>query len=599
MDPGHNLAAYTGSFMDALAQAGVAHIAFSPGSRSTPLIMTAAEGHRFKLWRHIDERSAGFFALGLAKALGEPVALLCSSGTAAANFYPAIIEAYYDRVPLIVLTADRPHELRDVGAPQTIDQNRLYGPHVKWFVDMPLPEGTETVKAYVRTAAARAVAEARKAPAGPVHLNFPFREPLIPRGEPAASSGLVNVGAVAAAAYETPHDRPLQTLEGKRILSRDELAPLTDLLASYRRGLIVCGPQREPGLAEGVTRLAERLGFPILADPLSGLRYGKHDDSWIVDSYDALLRDEDFCRRHGPDVVLRFGAAPTSKALTLFLTRHNDARHIVVDGGAGWRDPLHLVDSMVYADPVATAHALAESLPADLQHAARTWGRIWLQANAAAKETIQKEIASFDELFEGRIFPELAAVLPDGATLYVGNSMPVRDMDAFLPSNQLSLRCLANRGANGIDGVVSSSLGASAAGEGPVVLVIGDLSFYHDLGGLLAAKTHDLDLVVVLVNNDGGGIFSFLPQAQVPEYFEPLFGTPHGLDFAPAVGMYGGRFARVESWEQFRRAVRQGIEQGGLHVVEVSTSREANVRMHRAVWQAVQRKLAERSAGDR
>lgn len=597
MEPAQILATYTDAFLDALAQAGVEHIVFSPGSRSTPLILTAAQRGRFKLWRHLDERSGGFFALGLAKALGEPVALLCSSGTAGANFYPAVIEAYYDRVPLIVLTADRPHELRDFGAPQTIDQNRLYGPHVKWFVDMPLPEAGEAMGAYLRTVAFRAVAEATQAPFGPVHLNFPFREPLIPDWDSSPASAPVNTDAVAGSFAAVPTKRPIHVSEGQRMLSADELSPLADLLASYRRGLIVCGPQRNPGLAEAVARLGERLGFPILADPLSGLRYGKHDRSWVIDAYDAFLRDEGFCQRNGPDVVLRFGAAPTSKALTLFLARHQQARHIVVDEGAGWRDPFHLADHMVYADPVGLAHALADALPGDLQHADRSWGRAWLQVNATSRRVVAEQAASFDELFEGRIFPELAKVLPDGATLYVGNSMPVRDLDSFLPSSDKAWRCLANRGANGIDGVVSSSLGVSAAGDGPVVLVIGDLSFYHDLGGLLAAKAYDLDLTVVLVHNDGGGIFSFLPQARVADHFEPLFGTAHGLDFAPAVAMYGGRFTKISNWEEFGQALRRGIEQGGLHVVEVPTSRESNVQMHRSVWQAVEKALVEGGDG--
>ncbi len=597
MEPDEVLTAYTGAFLDALASAGVGHIAFSPGSRSTPLILTAARRGSFRLWRHLDERSAGFFALGLAKALDEPVALLCSSGTAAANFYPAVIEAYYDRVPLVVLTADRPHELRDVGAPQAIDQVHLYGSHVKWFVDMPLPEGTDAAQAHARTVAFRAVAEAKKAPAGPVHLNFPFREPLLPAEHAPAPRDLVNVGAVAGPLRPAAGERTVSLLEGTRVLTEDELAPLADLLASYRRGLIICGPQRDPGLAGGVVRLARSLGFPVLADPLSGVRYGKHDRTWVIDAYDALLRDETFAAGHEPDVVVRFGAAPTSKALNLFLARCHRARHVVIDEGGGWRDPLHVAGYMVYADPVQTAHALCDAMPGDLRHADRSWGRAWIEANDIAKEAVQQEIASFDELFEGRIFPELAHVLPDGATLYVGNSMPVRDLDSFLPSSGATWRCLANRGANGIDGVVSSSLGVSASGAGPVVLVIGDLSFYHDLGGLLAAKTYGLDLTVVLVHNDGGGIFSFLPQAGVPEHFEDLFGTPHGLDFAPAVAMYGGSFTRVRTWDEFRRSVRRGLAEGGLHVVEVPTGREANVRMHRAVWQAVKRALAEGGAG--
>lgn len=581
MEHAQALGAYVSAFMDELWQSGVRHLVFAPGSRSAPLALAAAEQKGLHLWRHIDERSAGFFALGLAKALGAPVALVCSSGTAAANFYPAVIEAYYDRVPLIVLTADRPHELRDSGAPQTIDQLRLYGPHVKWFADMALPEGGEAALRYVRQAAARAAAVAAAAPAGPVHLNFPFREPLIPQLPAGVPGGAASGGPHTAAA------------RGRPVLPEDELAALADELASWRRGLIVCGPQRDPELAPAVIRLAERLGYPVLADPLSGVRYGAHGKACVIDAYDAFLRDRRFSAQYAPDVVLRFGAAPTSKALNQYLERHAGARQTLVDGGGGWRDPAHVVRRVVHADPAWLCEALAERLPGDLEHAGCSWLAAWQAINRGAKEAALAQVARFDALFEGRIFTELRELLPEGSVLYAGNSMPVRDMDAFLYARDAALVCHANRGANGIDGVVSSALGAAAARLGPTVLVIGDLSFYHDLNGLLAAKLHGLDLTVILVHNDGGGIFSFLPQADLPRHFEALFGTPHGLDFAPVVAMYGGTFRRAEDWPAFRKAVRTGLEQGGLHVIEVRTERNTNRTMHQAVWQAVAARVGE------
>lgn len=595
MDMAQVLRAFVGAFIDELVKAGVRHVVFSPGSRSTPLILMAAEHDKLKCWRHIDERSAGFFALGLAKALDEPVALLCSSGTAAANFYPAVVEAYYDRVPLVVLTADRPHELRDMGAPQTIDQHRLYGAHAKWFVDLPLPEESPAALRYVRTIASRAVALTRSVPSGPVHLNFPFREPLIPALKAEATDPLVNARA-GTDETETAGAAPVRrVVHGATALSDGDLTELLDILTGHRRGLIVCGPQRDARLASEVAALAQGLGFPILADPLSGVRYGSHDRTWVIDAYDALLRDDGFAGGYVPDIVLRFGAMPTSKALALYLQRHHLAQHIVVDEGAGWRDPGHLATRMVYADPVAMCQALTRRLPKDLQYADRSWGRSWCHANSVAHQAIAERVGSFDALFEGRIFSELADLLPPDATLYVGNSMPVRDLDSFLRASPVPLRCLANRGANGIDGVVSSSLGVSAAAQGPVVLVIGDLSFYHDLGGLLAATLHQLDLTVVLVNNDGGGIFSFLPQSSLTKHFEPLFGTPHGLHFAPAVKMYGGTFDRIRDWDEFKVSVRKGLELGGLHVVEVPTSRVSNTGMHQEVWQAVRDTLAHQS----
>jgi 2-succinyl-5-enolpyruvyl-6-hydroxy-3-cyclohexene-1-carboxylate synthase len=304
----------------------------------------------------------------------------------------------------------------------------------------------------------------------------------------------------------------------------------------------------------------------------------------VVDAYDALLRDAFAARALAPEVVLRLGAIPTSKPLQQFVLGAHAARHLVVDPG-GWREPTSTATDLLQVDPRLLCEALLQAVPARPRG---EWSVRWLRLNAATRRAIDAHLAAADELFEGAIFRRLSEVLPDGAVLYAGNSMPVRDLDTFLPQSARMLRCLSNRGANGIDGVVSSALGASAAGHGPVALVIGDISFYHDLNGLLAARTYGLDLLVVLVNNDGGGIFSFLPQAQaVPDQFELLFGTPHGLSFQPIVEAYGGRFVRVHDWADFRRAVSDGLVAGGLQVVEVPTDRQRNVAQHRAVWRAV------------
>jgi 2-succinyl-5-enolpyruvyl-6-hydroxy-3-cyclohexene-1-carboxylate synthase len=312
----------------------------------------------------------------------------------------------------------------------------------------------------------------------------------------------------------------------------------------------------------------------------------------VLDAYDAFLRDGNTVEQLEPQVVLRFGAMPTSKPVLHYLQRYSGARQIVVDPG-GWREPTGLASDVVHVDPRLLCQALTER--STHPDAGSIWTRSWLEVNAVARVAIERQLNGQDELFEGKIFSEsaLSAVLPEGTLLYAGNSMPVRDLDTFLPAAAESLRCLSNRGANGIDGVVSSALGASAAGVGPVVLVIGDVSFYHDLNGLLAARKHGLDLVVVLVNNDGGGIFSFLPQADLPnDDFETLFGTPHGLDFRPFVEGYGGRFVRVVDWPSFQNAVRDGLARGGLNTIEVPTDRARNVVLHRDVWRAVADALA-------
>jgi len=593
--------AYVGAFTDELVRAGVAHLCLCPGSRSTPLALSAARHPGLRTWPLIDERSAAFFGLGLAKALRAPVALLSTSGTAAANFLPAVVEARYGRVPLIVLTADRPHELRDRGANQTIDQIKLYGSHVKWFVEAALPEATEAMLRYVRSLAAQVVATAQDNAPGPVHVNLPLREPLVP----SRSSGAGPRG----------DDHALGTHSGRAAsvpytaVSRFPRAPDPGLVQTFARdlvrasrGLIVCGPQDDPELAAAVAALAATLGFPVLADPLSQVRCGPHDRSHVIDTYDALLRVDTLAEALAPDVILRVGGLPASRPLLRYLERHDRARHVVVDGGGGWNDPVRHATDMIWADPRLLCQGLVTAIgrPADSTHRVGADGRpewpgLWQRLAARARAAVRERLDAVTEPFEGKVFAELPALLPDGATLVVGNSMPVRDLDAFLPGGAGVIRFLGNRGASGIDGLVSTSLGAAAAGAGPVVAVLGDLAFYHDQTGLLAAKLHALRATIVLLNNDGGGIFSFMPQADLPEHFETLFGTPHGLDFSLAARMYGAVLARPETWDAFRADVRRGLAGRGLTIVEVRTDRARNVVLHREAWSAVEAALRQES----
>jgi 2-succinyl-5-enolpyruvyl-6-hydroxy-3-cyclohexene-1-carboxylate synthase len=599
--PANPLYAYVGAFVDELARSGVRHAVLCPGSRSAPLALTLAEQPRIALWTQVDERSAAFFALGLAKGLGEPVALICTSGTAAANFMPAVIEAKLTHVPLVVLTADRPPELRDVGAPQTIDQDHLYGRHVKWFAESMLPQASDEALRYARTLACRAVAAARAVPAGPVHVNMPFCEPLVPVLQPLP----VESERDPLAWYGRPDNAPFVAVSVASPSQRLEPRALDAIAETFhkkRRGLILAGPQGHVGLPQQLLALARRLHYPILADPLAGLRGAGGEDDLALASYDAFLRDERFVSAAAPEVILRFGAMPISKPLSLYLQRFPACPQIVVAGEGDWPDPTQQASAMLHVDPYLFCRDLTEALKGLGDHEAgatpppNEWEAQWQSADRAARSAMQATMMAFDELFEGRVFTELAAMLPRRALLFVGNSMPVRDCDTFFWPENKRIFVVGNRGANGIDGVVSTALGLSAAvgRQAPVVLVIGDLSFYHDLNGLLAARLHDLDLIIVLVNNDGGGIFSFLPQADYPEHFERVFGTPTGLNFAPAVQMYGGTFVRAATWEAFRDAVSAGGSQGGLHVIEIRTDRASNVIMHRSLWHAVSEALVER-----
>ncbi len=587
---------YVSAFVDELQRVGLHNVVICPGSRSTPLALAIASQPALKAWMHIDERSAAFFALGMAKRLGKPVALLCTSGTAAANFLPAIVEARLTHVPLLILTTDRPPELRDCGAPQAIDQNRLYGTHVKWFVDVGLPEATNATLRYIRTIADRATALTQALPAGPVHLNFPFREPLTPEPRPdqpllplEQRDPLAWIGRPNNVPYIEVQDTPLASAPAPVI------ARLAQQIRTSECGLIVAGPYDKPELTEPLMRLARQTGYPILADALSQLRSGPHDRSHILTSYDAFLRLPAFLEPHKPAFILRFGAMPTAKPFLLYLKHYADCPQVVVDAHGGWDEPTQLASELIHADPVSLCEdlsiALAQSISEDRQDS--SWLQSWQRADSVTRDALQSGIRDFSVPFEGRVFTELAQLLPGNARLFVGNSMPVRDLDTFFWGGERPIRIAGNRGANGIDGVVSSALGfgADVQSAAPTVLVIGDLSFFHDLNGLLAARLHQLNLVIVLINNDGGGIFSFLPQAAHPEHFEQLFGTPTGIDFSPAISMYGGHYQRAENWESFRSALQQGMASGGLHVVEIVTERASNVAMHRQLWQMVERAL--------
>ena len=568
---------YIGAFVDELAQAGLHHVCFAPGSRSTPLAVMLAEHPDITLWTHLDERSASFFALGMARASREPVGLLCSSGTATANFYPAVIEARYGRAPLIVMTADRPPELQDVGAPQTIDQNRLYGEHAKWFANVALPESGADMDRYVRAIAGRAVSTAMSEPAGGVHLNFPFREPLMP-ARPV--DGVPNPARSSS--------RLFSARQGKREPDPAMIGDLARRLEDHRRGLIVSGPQNDPALGAAAVELGTALGFPILADPLSLVRTGPHHDELIIDSYDAFLKDQSVCQMLEPDVIIRFGAIPTAKPFLLYSQRYPNAWSILVDGGDGWNDPTLQSNDVIHADPVRFCERLTAATKAHDYRPHSGWAIDWITIDQRTRETLTAALDQYDEMFEGRVFQELSHLLPAGSTLYAGNSMPVRDMDTFFPGSDQAIRFLSNRGANGIDGVVSSALGASTVSDGPTVLVIGDLSFYHDMNGLLAAKLHELNATIVLINNDGGGIFSFLPQAAHPEHFESLFGTPHGLTFEKAAELYGLRHTRVESWGAFTDAMQASLNETGVQIIETpAPDRATNVALHRRLWSAV------------
>lgn len=561
---------YLSAFISGLVQSGVRDVVISPGSRSTPLALLIAENRDLKVYIDIDERSAGFFALGMAKAAQKPVALLCTSGTAAANYFPAIVEANLSRVPLIVLTADRPHELRDVGAPQAIDQVHLYGNHVRWFCDLALPEMNQELYAF--STALRAVKEATGYLPGPVHLNFPLREPLIPILEPYPF---------------TKEIKELEITKGNLTLPDNTITEIAEQIQKFPKGLIVAGEIYDSQFAEAIRKFAAITGYPIFADPLSQLRSNCQKDQHIIDSYDAILKNNQIVNLMKPDLIIRFGSMPVSKPLSLFLKKWNHTPHLVIDGGAGWRDPQHLGTKIVQCNEAVFCQEIGSRLSGKRES---QWLTTWKDLDNLAKKTIATYFNSIDTLDEGKLIHELAKILPENSTIFAGNSMPIRDIDTFFHQTNKNIQILANRGANGIDGVVSTAIGA-AVHKYPLFLVIGDLSMFHDLNGLLAAKLNQVNINIILINNDGGGIFSFLPQNKLNKHYELLFGTPIGIDFSHAVQMYGGNYTKIENWKMFSSAIKSAEQQKGINVFEVRTNRQMNHISHQTMWDLIGKEI--------
>ena len=552
-----------------LAQSGVAHVAISPGSRSTPLTIAADRTPGLEVSIHMDERSAGFYALGLARSSRRPVALVCTSGSAAANYLPAVVEAFHSGVPLIVLTADRPPELQGRGAPQTINQEDIFGTHVRWSTQAPV-FGTEPVEESVRLAAV-AVEQSLAPVPGPVHVNCPFREPLEPpTGAPPPASLQPPPGA------STPPDPA-------------DVATLTGLL-SREKGLIVAGPMDldAAGVA-AVARLSTDSGWPVIADPASGLRRGPHiADAPVLASGEHLLA-AGFGDRHQPGVIVQLGGLPTSRAYRIWLQRCGADRVVAVDNTGRFPDPSFAVTDRVAADPAELAGALLAGFD---ERGPTEWTKRWVNAEASASRTMADlvSIAPFDE---PGVVDSLCRALPAGANLVVANSMPIRDLDAFMPVDQRPLAVFANRGANGIDGLISTAVGIAAGSDAPTVLFTGDLALLHDLTGFVAAERLGVDLTVVVVDNDGGGIFSFLPIADEADVdHHRLFHTPHGLDLGLAANLAGATLDRIFDREGLDLALATSIGHRGIHLLHVRTDAATNVEIHRRAAIAVAETLA-------
>jgi 2-succinyl-5-enolpyruvyl-6-hydroxy-3-cyclohexene-1-carboxylate synthase len=576
------------ALVDELARCGMRRAVTSPGSRNAPISLTLAADERIDAVSVVDERAAGFMALGMAKASGLPVAVTCTSGTAAANLLPAVVEAHEAHVPLIVLTADRPPELRDVGAGQAIDQLKLFGSAAKWFVEVGDGAPGRGWATHVRALACRAWWTAGGGRPGPVHLNVALREPLAPVPED---------GLDPADWRGRDDGRPwVELREHSSAPDADDVQELAERIAGAQRGTIVCGgvpgagaggePVGGDPLAEAVARLAHATGWPILAEPTSGLRCGEHDRSHVVAHYDVVLRDARVSDAMRPEIALRVGDMPTSKPLRGWLA---GVPQVAIDPHAAWNEPTRTAETLLHADPVKTCDALASAVELRGPERDPSWVGLW----RAADEAVAGAFAESPKGFEARAYAGIEDALPEDALVWVSSSMPIRYVESYFPSSPKPIRFLSNRGANGIDGVVASAAGAAHASGRPTFVLIGEIALLHDVGGLLAARRAGIDLTVVCVNNGGGGIFDFLPVAEHADRaaYEQHIATPTNTDLAALAALAGISHDEVMTAAELTAAIERGTR-----LIEWPADRAASLAASRSIVAAVAERLRQAGA---
>jgi 2-succinyl-5-enolpyruvyl-6-hydroxy-3-cyclohexene-1-carboxylate synthase len=565
-----------------LQRGGVRDLVLSPGSRSAPLALAVAEAPELRTWVVLDERVAGFFALGLALESGRPSGLLVTSGSAGTHLFPALVEAWAAGVPLVALTADRPWELHGFGAAQTMPQAGLFGRFVRSAESLPVPEASSTAFRHLRAVVSRALAAAVARPGGPVHLDVPFREPLAPIPDAEIPAGL------DAEALEGRTGAPfLRTVAAASLPAAPELESVRRRLAAAERGVVVVGPRsRQDRLATAVRALAASHGYPVLAEPASNVRWAPGQPA--ISHLDLLLRSEGWALAARPDLVIRLGGGLSSRRVSEWLDG-SGAEVVLISEGTEPVDPQHRAALVLEGDAVA----ICEALTAATAPRRAAWADGFGRAAALAGSALGTALGSERRLTEPGVARAVVATLPADARLVLGSSMPIRDVDAFASAPPGPVRVLANRGLNGIDGNLSTAMGIAAASGAPTVAVVGDLAFLHDLGALVHARRAGIPLTVVVVNNDGGGIFSFLPIAGSTPRFEALFGTPHGADLSAAAALGGGRFTRVETPAELDAALADAGGQG-LRIIEARVvDRATNVEVHQALGAAVARALEE------
>lgn len=574
------------TFINELTSTGSAYACISPGSRNTPLTLAIANNKKIKSFVHIDERVSAFFALGLAKTTNTPVILVSTSGTATAELYPAIIEAYQQRVPLIVCTADRPPELLNTGANQTINQNNLYKNHIRWFFDVGLPEPIPRRIRHIKALAKRAVFESTIRSRGPVHLNFPFRKPF----EPDAFTDEVDEDVIKTAELVLPDKKNFYKENEKNIVSGKWFKEIAGYLLKYKKGLIIAGPDNyNTSFNQNCHKLAYILGYPVLADGVSQLRFGRHNKENILYSFEGFLRSDSLSGKYKPEIILQFGKTITSKALEIYLEQCTAIRFLVNEYG-DWFDPANRANASFACLPLLFCEKMIEYIHSKkINRNSGYWLKAFKNADEKSLRIKNKTISNSDFPNECRVIEELVNLIPDNSQIMISNSSPIRDFDYFAPISEKNITVYTNRGASGIDGITSTALGLAADKRVPTVLLTGDSAFYYDMNGLLAAKKYKIPLIIVLINNNGGGIFEVLPVAKLGKVFKEYFTAPHNLNFSPLVKAFDGNYTLINSWNNFRTEFKKALKSKNFSVLEIKTDARASLKLRQNYWNEVKK----------
>ena len=566
-------------FIGQLVKLGVKNACISPGSRNTPITYAIAANRQISTSVFVDERSSAFYALGIAKQTNSPVLIVTTSGTAVAELYPAIIEAYKSRTPLIICTADRPPYLRNKGANQTINQHEIYKNHIRYFAELSLPGITEKALAKLKKETIKAFSIALTEDRGPVHLNFPFEKPF----EPDSFTDVINNELLKKIWIFNKTQNQEAKTKSREIKS---VKSLTKTISRTPKGIILCGSGNyKSSFPKLLNQFSKRTGYPLIADGATGFRFGKGPKQNLIENFTALCRPESFMKKYDPEIIIQFGTAPTSISILEFY-KNSKADKYLIDQYGDWNDPSLTAKQVIQCSPdnfcSLILSGLAEHKPSN------EWLRTVKSFDLAAGKIKDTHINNQIFPFEGRIVNEIISSLPDKCNLMISNSLPVRDFDSFANASARQINVFTNRGASGIDGIISTSLGIASQSALPTYLIIGDLAFFHDLNSLSSAVRKSIPLKIILVNNNGGGIFEHLPISRYRQIFDEYFKTPLNMDFEKVIEGYGCAHHLIMNWSDLRARIKNSYKSRLTEVFEVNTDSALSLEIRKAYWHLIE-----------